>query len=648
MDDIKARVDIVDLVGEGVTLRKSGRTFKAPCPFHAEKTPSFVVDPQRQSWHCFGACAEGGDIFSWVMRRQQVDFREALRVLADRAGVQLEAPTRASSEREERRRRLASLNDAASAFYQRQLAENPEAAPARNYVEERGIDAATSQAFGLGYAGEEPDALLTYLTARGNKQAEVVAAGLAMENDRGAVDRFRGRLLFPIRDARGRSVGFGGRTLNDDGPKYLNTAQTEIFDKSRLLYGLDRARDAIRESDRIVIVEGYMDVIAAHQHGQLNTVASMGTALTEEQVQLIKPLTRNVVLALDADAAGAAATLRGIEVGREAMGHESIPIPDARGLVRLQDTLAADIRIAELPAGRDPDDLVRADPELWSALLAQAPTFMDYRFTVAVAARDLENARERASLVEELMPLVTAIAEPVVRAEYLQRLARLARLETVALQEQLRHRRTSARGGYAAARTAQAEAVLPRDRQSDFLLQLLAARPDLVPGVEQEARRWIGGGLAQELLAAIGRPEEEVAEPLQQELVALRERARALMPFSDDEAERAAHQAVERLRTRRLREQMRPQTEAIADHERAHTSADLAALAAGAGGELPIDPEFASAVRSLIENMETGRELHLHRPPETPLESRPDPLKADSAESPVQHEQPAQSKPKEA
>lgn len=612
VDEIKARVDIVDLIGEGVTLRKSGRTFKALCPFHTERTPSFIVDPQRQSWHCFGACAEGGDIFSWVMRRQQIDFREALQVLAERAGVALGAPTRANSEREERRRRLNSLNDAAAVFYQRQLAENPDAATARNYVHERGIDAETQQAFGLGYASDEPDALLTYLTARGHTPDELVAAGLAIETEHGAIDRFHSRLLFPIRDARDRAVGFGGRTLSNDSPKYLNTPQTEIFDKSGLLYGLDRARHAIRERDRIVIVEGYMDVIAAHQHGQLNTVASMGTSLTEAQVKLIKPLTRNVVLALDADAAGAAATLRGIEVGREVMGRESLPVPDPSGLVRLQDTLAADIRIAELPEGRDPDALIRVDPDLWTAILEKAPTFLDYRFAAAVGARDLEDARARATLIEELLPLVAAIAEPVVRAEYLQRLARLARLETSALQQRLQQRRTSAARNYANAHTpAASEPAPPRDRQTDFLLQLLAVRPELMPKVEQEARRWIGGGLAQELLDALARTEVDPSAPLHDELAALRARARALPPFSGEEADQAAHQTVQRLRARRLREQMRPQTEAIASHERTHAAADLAELAARGTTESPPDPDIAAAVRAVLENMETGQELHV-------------------------------------
>ena len=546
------------------------------------------------------------------MRRQQIDFREALRVLAERAGVALEASTRATSEREERRRRLNSLNDAAAIFYQRKLAESPDAAAARNYVDERGIDAETQQAFGLGYASDEPDALLTYLTARGHTPDELVAAGLAIETEHGAIDRFHARLLFPIRDARGRAVGFGGRTLSNDSPKYLNTPQTEIFDKSRLLYGLDRARDAIRERDRIVIVEGYMDVIAAHQHGQINTVASMGTSLTEAQVTLIKPLTRNVVLALDADAAGAAATLRGIEVGREVMGRESLPVPDPRGLVRLQDTLAADIRIAELPEGRDPDALIRVDPNQWTEILERAPTFLDYRFTAAVGARDLENARERAALVEELSPLVAAIAEPVVRDEYLQRLARLARLETNALRQRLQQRRPSAaRNSADTPAPTTPEPVTPRDQQTDFLLQLLVVRPELVPKVERDARQWIGGGLAQEVLDALAQPKGDPGAPLHDELAALRARARALPPFSDEEAEQAAHQAVQRLRTRRLREQMRPQTEAIASYERTHAAADLAELAARGATASPSDPDIAVAVQAVLENMETGRELHL-------------------------------------
>ena len=269
-----------------------------------------------------------------------------------------------AEEREKRLLRLRSANEAAASFYRRSLVEEAEAEGARDYVERRGVAAETAEAFGLGYAPTSPDALRGYLSARGFSADEISTAGLSMDGERGPRDRFRGRLLFPIRDAQGRCVGFGARALDDD-VKYLNTPQTPLFDKSSLLYGLDRAREAIRGADRVIVVEGYMDVIAAHQHEQTHVVASMGTALTEKQVASLKPLTRNILLALDADAAGAAATVRGIDTTRQAVGTEPQPVVSARGLVRMQNTLAADIRIIELPAGRDPDDLIRLDPERW-------------------------------------------------------------------------------------------------------------------------------------------------------------------------------------------------------------------------------------------------------------------------------------------
>ena len=433
VDEVKARVDIADLVGESVPLRKTGRTFKALCPFHTEKTPSFTVDPSRQTWRCFGACSEGGDVISWVMRHQGVEFREALRILADRTGLRLAPRDAQAEEREKRSQRLRSANEAATRFYRRSLQEDSEADEARAYLGRRGVSDEAAEQFGLGYAPRASDALRGYLSARGFSADEIATAGLSVEGEGNPRDRFRGRLIFPIRDPQGRCVGFGARALDDGDVKYLNTPQTPLFDKSSLLYGLDRSRDAIRRADHVIVVEGYMDVIAAHQHEQTHVVASMGTALTEKQVGLIKPLTRKILLALDADAAGAAATVRGIDTTREAVGTERRPVVTARGLVRMQNTLAADIRIIELPEGRDPDDLIRLDPERWSALVREAPGYLDYRFRQGRDAHDLEDARERSRLLDDLLPLVSATSDPVVRAEYEQRLAQLCRVDVESL-----------------------------------------------------------------------------------------------------------------------------------------------------------------------------------------------------------------------
>ena len=655
VDEIKARVDIVDLVGEGVQLRQSGRRHTALCPFHAERTPSFVVDPSRQTWHCFGACSEGGDIFSWVMKREGVDFREALRALADRAGLPLTPLDARAEEEQKRRERLRSANETAATFYRTQLLREPEADEARAYVEARGLSDEVSEAFAVGYAPDRGDALLGYLSARGFSSAEAVAAGLALEGERGHVDRFRGRLVFPIRDGRGRCVGFGGRILQGGGAKYLNTAQTDVFDKSSLLYGLDRAREAIRRADQAIIVEGYMDVIAAHQHGQLNVLASLGTALTEKQVALIKPLTRNIRLALDPDAAGAAATLRGIETTSEAMGTAKVPdvaalsqsaraewlahtpraerfaTITARRLVSLQDELAADIRIIALPPGQDPDTLIRRDPERWATLVREAPPFLDYRFARAKAARELRLPRERAALVEELLPLVGAITEPVVREEYLQRLAGQARVDTRELRRRMAESagQPARRSRAAAAAPATAQAPPPpSDSLASFLLKLVVARPEVVAEIGAETAELIDDGVARELLRRrlaatdVETWQSELGPALRDYLEPLQEAASDLAPFSSEQACQAARQTVARLRERRLREVLRLQSQTIAEHEREYHGDPLAlAAAALSNADEPADATAISgAARSVLESQATARELHAGGKAITPAE----------------------------
>ena len=350
LEGIKQRIDIVDLVSQYATLKRAGKGYTALCPFHTERTPSFHVDPARQTWHCFGACGTGGDIFSFNMKKEGCEFREALNILAERAGLTL-SQTRDPQE-DARRSRLFDVNEAAAAFFAAALqrAEGPHASSAgkaRAYIAERHLADASVAMFQLGYAPNSWEALISHLETRGFTAQDAVAAGLAIEGDRGAYDRFRHRLMFPIRDDRGRVAGFGGRLLpgealgaGDAQPKYVNTSQSDVFDKGAILYGLDLAKDAIRGEGRVVIVEGYMDVIAAHEHGYANVVASMGTALTERQVALLKRHTHNLVLALDADAAGSDATLRGVQVVAEHMDHEMTPQVNWRGVIRQQETLA--------------------------------------------------------------------------------------------------------------------------------------------------------------------------------------------------------------------------------------------------------------------------------------------------------------------
>lgn len=491
LDDVKARLDIVETVGTYVTdLKKAGRTYKARCPFHNEKTPSFTVDPERGTWHCFGACSTGGDVVNFVGRIEGLEFREALRVCAERAGIEFRAPSPREREQREANERLLQANEAAAIFFQSQLL-GPAGADALAYLEKRGIDATTRQTWQLGYAPAGWRSLVEHLTARGFTEGDVVAAGLAIEPEgapngsrASAYDRFRDRVIFPTRDSRGRMIGFGARALRpEDEPKYLNTPQTPLFDKGASLYGIDRAAEEARRSDRVIVVEGYMDVIAAHQFGSRNVVASMGTAITPAQMAVLKRYTQNVVLALDADVAGAEATLRAVEVAAQASEHTLAPSVDWSGLVSYQDVLQADIRVVTLPPGEDPDSLVRADPEAFRKLIEGARPVLDHLFESVATRFDLSDARARSRALDALTPAVAGITDAVVRAHYVQRLGRMLQLDeraVIALLSRQRGQRPAAVATTKEARRAQRTGVgaAPTVDGEFGLLQLLLHREE--------------------------------------------------------------------------------------------------------------------------------------------------------------------------
>jgi len=442
IDDVKARLDIIDVVSSYVPeLKKSGRTFKACCPFHNERTPSFNVDPERQTWHCFGACSTGGDVIEFVRRREGLDFKEALRMCAERAGVELRPPTAREVEQREQYERLLQANEAAAIFFRSAL-DSDEAGEARAYCERRGLDADAINTWQLGYAPDDWRALTDHLLNRGFVEDDVVDAGLAIRSENGRVyDRFRNRLIFPTRDARRRLIGFGARALRpEDEPKYLNTPQTPLFDKSGNLYGLDRANDTIRRSDRAIVVEGYMDVIAAHSFGITEVVASNGTAITEKQMDLLKRYTHNVVLALDADNAGSAATLRGVEVAAGVADRRGSVSLGYGGLISYQEVLDADIRVVALPAGEDPDSMVRKDTEGFRALIEGAKPVLDHIFEVVTGSVDAQDARGRSRAVEQLVPYLGRIGDEVVRSSYVQKLARFAQVDEPTILRRLAER----------------------------------------------------------------------------------------------------------------------------------------------------------------------------------------------------------------
>ena len=438
-EEIKGRLDLVDIVSESVSLRRSGRNYAGFCPFHQNtRTPSFFVFPETQTWRCFGACAEGGDLFSFVMKKEGWEFKEALKNMADRAGVTLEEAEPVNKERQKAHNKQAGLLQAATDYFHQLFLYAPQAEDARQYVARRSLHEETIEHFALGFALDSWDACRSHFNMQGYSDQELLAAGLLTENpDKGTkYDRFRNRLMIPIRDVDGRIVGFGARTLEKDGiPKYLNSPQTDLFDKSHLLYGLDSAKRAIREERQAVIVEGYMDVMQAWQAGFQNVVAQMGTALTEHQLRMLKRYTKQFILALDADAAGAKATLRSLQVARETLDRDVEVKFDAHGLVHHEGRLQADIRVITMPEGKDPDNIIQENPEDWPKLVAQAKPVVAYVISVATADLDMNDAKAKTAVAQQVLPLIKDIQDPIERDHYWQLLARTLRIDERALRQ---------------------------------------------------------------------------------------------------------------------------------------------------------------------------------------------------------------------
>lgn len=416
VEDIKQRLDIVDIVQEYVQLKKAGSNYKGNCPFHQEKTPSFMVSQPKQIWHCFG-CHEGGDIFSFVQRMEGIDFFESLKLLGVKAGVTIE---KKRTESADKKQRLLDALDLASQFFNKILIDHPKAQESRDYLSSRDLKEETIEKFRLGYAPESWDVLLKFLLKRGFKQQEIIDAGLAVYNqERNSVyDRFRNRIIIPLRDAYGNVVGFTARALGKEfqGGKYINTPQTLVYDKSRVVFGLYHAKSAIKETSYVVIVEGNMDVIASHQAGVLPVVGVSGTALTEQQIGLLKRFTTTCVFAFDADSAGVMAARRGVELALQA---------------------GMDVKVLSLPAGKDPDDCIREDVHLWMHAIADAEHVVDYLINAGIRLHDASSPQGKKIVSEDVVPILAYIQNPVERDHYVQRLANELRVSAQSVQELL-------------------------------------------------------------------------------------------------------------------------------------------------------------------------------------------------------------------
>ncbi len=364
IEQIKQRIDITELVREFFPLQLSGSNYKARCPFHQEKNASFMVSAPKQIWHCFG-CNEGGDIFSFIMKMEGLDFADALRLLAERAGIKLERQDpRIASEKN----KLLDLLDLASRYFHQALLKSPKAAHAREYLERRGIDGALIDEFHIGYSLGDGDHLYQFLISKKCTPQEIIQTGLAIQREQGygCYDRFRDRLMIPIRTVHGDVVGFGGRILadNEQAAKYINSPQTQLYDKSAILFGLDKAKHDIRKTDSAILVEGYMDFLAVYRFGMKNVVASSGTALTSDQLKLLKRFTHNLSFSFDMDTAGGQATRRGIELAlREGMNVRIIQLPrDNDGK----------------PLYKDPDECITKDPQAWKSAVENQSPFIEY------------------------------------------------------------------------------------------------------------------------------------------------------------------------------------------------------------------------------------------------------------------------------
>lgn len=647
IDEVKSRIDIVDVVSQYVTLQRAGRSFKALCPFHSERTPSFIVSPDRQTWHCFGACATGGDAFSFIMKREGVEFGEALRLLAQRAGVSLD--DRRDPQEEERHQRLLQANEAAAAYFHNALLHSRPGEAARSYLASRGLDADTIEAFQLGYSPDSWDALKSHLAERGFSGEELLAAGLLVEGERGGYDRFRGRLMFPIRDERGRVVGFGGRQLasakgeatDTSGAKYLNSPQTPIFDKGRLLYALDRAKETIRREGRVVVVEGYMDAIAAHQHGVSNVVASMGTALTERQIRVLERFKSQVLLAMDADAAGIEATLRALQEAEAAGAVRAAPEsahPTALGEEEFsrkvrewsRDALKrAAVTFYVVPlSGKDPDEMIRTDRAAWDAAVAKPQPFTDHVFEIVAGRKDLSQPRQRSELLQELLPVVRLIEEPVFQAHYVQRLARLAQTPEDLLRSELRRRpaRHARRGPAPGTEPSPPlSARLGREPGEEFCLALLLRHPELRPeGAALSPEHFLLGEHRAIFSAWLEKPDiPSMRDTLPQELHPHLERImeRELPFLEGTQLREAFRDCVRRIEFRRLSAAKQASAAALTEPDvQPYMSAaveEALALQGARTGESPDrapsaedDARASELAISIVEDTEMGRRLH--------------------------------------
>jgi DNA primase len=553
IDRIREATDIVEVISRYVSLKPTGKGFKGLCPFHQEKTPSFTVNPDRQFFHCFG-CKAGGNAFHFVMRAESLTFVEAVKELAERAGVALpETGTPVNQAQETQRRQLQEVAAWAAGRFQEALRRPGVSEPAKVYLQRRGVTAELAEAFGLGYAPDGWDNLMKAANRDHYSESLLEKAGLIVprKEGNGFYDRFRQRLMFPIRDLQGRVVAFGGRVLDGSEPKYLNSPETPLFKKGDLLYGLDLAREAARRRNRLVLVEGYMDVIACHAFGFSEAVASLGTALTSAQANLIRRFTEKVLLMYDADEAGVQASLRAFEVlNRE-------------GLL---------VQVVSVPGAKDPDEFLRArGAEAFQSLLDAPQTMVEFVFQHLARKENLDRLEGKVAVLKALAPVVAQMASPVERSLSVQWVAgRLQLDENTVLQELGRQKHPAHAAPAAAVHTASPESAEEKVSPEELgLLSALLKRPGLVDKLRERLRPEFFSGrihrlLVEALLAAVPATPDQEEDWTQGWINGLSEPAwveTALTLWSESagggNSEAVAHDCLNRLEGEFLRREIR-------------------------------------------------------------------------------------------
>jgi len=429
--DIKSRLDIVEVVSKYVPeLQQSGANWKACCPFHAEKTPSFVVNSGKDLWYCYGACGTGGDSLSFIQKMESCSFDRALDIAAELAGVERQRYTKANQQTNDEQQRLLAINESTSIFFQNEL-KTSNGTEAREYLQARGISDESISNWELGFAPQDRRRLLDNLRAKGFSEAEIVSAGVASQYDNGIRILFSNRVIFPTRDSKGRLIGFGARAMGDETPKYLNTPKTELYEKRNTLYGLSKAVTKIRQqkSDnrKAIVVEGYMDVIASHAAGLEETVASNGTAITAEQMNQLTRYSQRIIFALDADEAGAKAALRGVA---------SIMESKPSGFSNAGSPGNIEMMIATLPAGEDPDSLIKTNIQQYKQIIDTAKPILDFLID-SVIDRRFNDSYEKKQAVESVLPYLAWTKDELLRTPALRRLARFADIEPDILRKRI-------------------------------------------------------------------------------------------------------------------------------------------------------------------------------------------------------------------